>query len=180
MHHPLKFVPLPRKHPIGTFKVYIVDLSLRSLRVVCTFQSVRIGHGLRFNIRLSENFVKGVGLLDSEEANTKDQGKSENSHNNTPNAESEKEQGDNEVHNVASTEGEEGLENLGVFQPCNNRVGRLNGNTQHNKAYEADEGSTDEVKVNPSGCEIYGHGNVELKNRHCRRSKQSLKRKRAL
>ena len=47
-------------------------------RVVFAFQRVfRLGSS--FDIRLSENFVKGVGLLDSQESNTKYQKQSENS-----------------------------------------------------------------------------------------------------
>ena len=114
-------------------------------------------------------------MLDSEETNTKDQGESEGSHNDTPYSKSVKEQCDEEIDNVASTEGKEGLENLRVFQSRNNWVGCLDGHTQHDQTYEGNEDSANEVEVNPPCCEIDGHGNVELKNR--RRQKLDFRKK---
>ncbi len=127
---------------------------------------------------MSENFVKGIGLLDSKEANAKDQGESEGSHNDTPYTKSVKEQSDEKIDDVASTEGKEGLENLRAFQSRNNWVGSLDGHTQHDQTYEGNEGSANEVKVNPPCCEIDGHGNVELENRR-RQKLEFTKRKNA-
>ena len=156
------FDQLQRKHPMGS---NIVGLSLRYFGVVCSFQGVRIGHGLRLNVGLSENFVESVGLLDSKEANTKDQSEGQGSHDDTPDTHSEEEQGNEKVDNVSSTEGEENLSDLGAFNSGHNWVGCLNGNAQHNQTYQGDEGSDNQIKVNSLGREMDSDGNVELHRR---------------
>lgn len=109
--------------------------------VISSFQSVRVRLRLRLDIRLSEDFVECIRLLDSQETNSENEKEGEETHNDSPYSHGKKEKRDEEIHHVASTEGEKWGSKCRVFQPRYYWRRCFNRHTQHDQAEESDQGS---------------------------------------
>ena len=117
---------------------------------------------LRLNVRLAENLVESIRLLDSQEADSKNEEQSKHAHNDAPYTHGEKEKGNKKVNHVSATESEQRGSNGRVLKSGYQWRWRFYRDTKHDQADKSDQNPAQNVKVMGPHCEVNRDGNIQL------------------
>lgn len=104
------------------------------LCVICPFEGVRIRSGVvSVKVRLTKDLIESVRLLDSQESNTKDENQRADSHYHSIYSHGKQEQGDEKVHDIASSKCKEIFPNSRPFETRYHWCGGFNCHKEHDQ-----------------------------------------------
>ncbi len=112
---------------------------------------------------MAKDFIKGIGLFDSQKADSEDEDQSNGSHDNAPNSHGKEKERNEQIGHVSSTECKESLSKLGIFKARNDLTRRFDSDKQHDNAHDSRQRTNKDVKVDRFRSEEDRHHKVDLR-----------------
>ena len=128
--------------------------------VILALQGVTVG--LALQVRLAEDLVEGIRLLDTQETNSKDDEQRQTSHDHAPRSHGKQEKRNQNVNNVASAEREQSISELRMLQLVRESFGGLDRDAKHDQTHDSRQHTNQAVQVKRDRGEVYGGDSVEL------------------
>lgn len=110
---------------------------LKGVRICCRVVCVKV--------RLTENFVEGVRLLDSQKSNTKDQDQRADSHYHSIYSHGKQEQGNEQIHDVSAAKGKEIFPKSRSLKSRDHRCWRFNCDKEHDQTCYRNKGTNQHI-----------------------------------